>query len=94
MKNNNDLLTEVQELLAKEPSFKNCLTRMYVLVNDGAVILAGSVDNLQLKNLAKKIVSAVSGVKAVIEDLKVERLQHQRIGVQIDWENGSMALTS
>lgn len=93
MKNNRVLLKEVQDALAQEPSFNNCLGSIYVLVNDGAVILAGSVDNSQLKKLAKKIVSAVSGVNLLIEDLKVEAIQPYRVGVQIDWASGRMALT-
>lgn len=92
MKNNKDLLKEVQDALAKDNTLKTCLTNIYVLVNDGAVILAGSVDNMQLKKLAKKIVSAVSGVNLLIEDLRVEPLHQHRVGVQIDWASGSMAL--
>ncbi len=92
MKNNKDLLKEVQDALAKDNTLKTCLTNIYVLVNDGAVILAGSVDSMQLKKLANKIVSAVSGVNLLIEDLRVEPLQQHRVGVQIDWASGSMAL--
>lgn len=92
MKNNSVLLKEVQEALAKDPSFKNCLESIYVLVNDGALILAGSVEKPQLKKLAKKIVSAVTGVNLLIEDLKVETVQSNRVGVQIDWAKGSISL--
>jgi osmotically-inducible protein OsmY len=93
MTNNKDLLTEVQEALRKNAAFKNCLSNIYVLVNDGAVIVAGSVENKQLKSLARKIISAVPGVNLLIEDLKIERTPLQRVGVQIDWASGRMALT-
>lgn len=92
MKNNKVLLKEVQDAFAKDPSFKNCIESIYVLVNDGAVILAGSVENTQLKKLAAKVVSAVSGVNLLIEDLKVGTVQPHRVGVQIDWASGRMAL--
>jgi osmotically-inducible protein OsmY len=93
MKNNKDLLNEVQEALAKNTAFKNCLSNIYVLVNDGAVIIAGAVENNQLKNTARKIVSTIPGVKLLIEDLKIEPVPQHRIGVQIDWASGRMALT-
>ncbi|MEO5603845.1 MAG: BON domain-containing protein [Cyclobacteriaceae bacterium] len=93
MKNNKDLLKDVQDALAKDVSFKNCLASIYVLINDGAVILAGSVDTAQLKNVVRKIVSAVPGVNLLIEDLKVESIPSHRLGVQIDWASGRMALT-
>lgn len=92
MKNNNDLLKEVQDAQAKDNTLKTCITNIYLLVNDGAVILAGSVDNMQVKRLVRKIVSAVSGVDLLIEDLRVEPLHQHRVGVQIDWASGNMAL--
>lgn len=93
MKNNKVLLKDVQDALAKDASLSKCLQNIYVLVNDGAVILAGSVDNAQLKKLASKVVSAVSGVNLLIEDLKIQTPQSDRMGVQIDWASGTMALT-
>lgn len=93
MKTNRDLLKEVQEALAHHPSFKTCIANIYILVNEGAVILAGSVDNIQLKDLARKIVNEISDVNLLIDDLKVEPIRQHRIGVQIDWACGSMALT-
>jgi osmotically-inducible protein OsmY len=92
MKNNRDLLKDIQDALAKEASFKDCLASIYVLVNDGAVILAGSVNTVQLKNIARKITSAVPGVNLLIEELKVEPIPSHRVGVEIDWAIGKTAL--
>jgi osmotically-inducible protein OsmY len=93
MKNNRDLLKEVQNTLANDVTLKNFLTDIYVLVNDGAVILAGSVSNGELKKRAKKIVSEIPGVELLIEDLKTEPNHPHRASVQIDWASGSMALS-
>lgn len=93
MKNNKDLLNEVQEALRKDAAFNNCLSNIYVLVNDGAVIVAGTVESKQLKSLARKVISAVPGVNLLIEDLKIEKTPQHRVGVQIDWASGRMALT-
>lgn len=86
------LLTLVQEALARESKLKSCLDNIYVLVYDGAVIIAGSVTQGSLKELVKHIVSSVHGVNLVINDLKVEPVGTKRLGVQIDWAKGSMAL--
>jgi len=93
MESNTNLLKRVQEELAKESRLKNCLADIYILVNDSAVILAGSVRSESLKKLARKIVSEIPGVNLLIEDLKVETHKQQRVGVQIDWAKGSMALS-
>jgi osmotically-inducible protein OsmY len=93
MKDNKQLLKEVQESLANNSSLRDCLHTIYVLVNDGVVILAGSVDNLSLKNIARNIVHTLPGVNLLIEDLKIEVPKANRVGVQIDWVNGNMALS-
>ena len=86
------LLTLVQEALATESKLESCLDNIYILVYDGAVIIAGSVTQDSLKELVKRIVSSVHGVNLVINDLKVEPVGTKRLGVQIDWAKGSMAL--
>ena len=45
------------------------LADIYILVNDCAVIVAGSVRSESLKKLARKVVSEVPGVNVFIEDL-------------------------
>ena len=92
MKPNTNLLTLVQEALGKEAKLTTSLDNIYILVNDGAVIMAGSVPERSLKTLARRIVSSVPGVNLLIDDLKVEPTQPQRLAVQIDWARGSMAL--
>ncbi|HEY0745038.1 MAG TPA: BON domain-containing protein [Chryseosolibacter sp.] len=82
----------VKKALAKDSSLRACLDNIYILVNDGVVIMAGSVTQESLKTLAQKIVSSVPGVNIVIDDLKVEPSQPHRVGVQIDWAKGRMAL--
>lgn len=93
MKNNKDLLNDVQHALSSNTTLKNCLASIYVLVNNGSVIVAGAVGSLQLKQLAKTIVSAVPGVDLLIDDLKIEVAPQHRVGVQIDWAGGRMSLT-
>jgi osmotically-inducible protein OsmY len=93
MKDNRDLLTAVQNALANDATLKNFLTDIYVLVNDGAVILAGSVSNGELKKRTKKLVSEIPGVNLLIDDLKTEPIHPHRVGVQIDWASGNMALS-
>ena len=94
MENNTTLLKKVQEALAKEERLKNCLADIYILVNDGAVILAGAVRSHSLRQIARKIVSEVPGVSLFIDDLKVEAHKQHRVAVQIDWAKGSMAVSS
>ena len=92
MKNNANLLALVKEALARDSKLKSCLDNVYIFVNHGAVIISGSVPHDLLKVAAKKIVSSVPGVNLVIDDLRVEPARPHRVGVQIDWANGSMAL--
>lgn len=92
MKNNKDLLLKIQETLSKETSLEKDLPGLYVLVNDGAVILGGSVENGQSRKLARQLVRSVSGVEQLIDDLKIQPAQRERIGVQIDWVSGHVAL--
>ena len=93
MKNNNDLLSNVQRELAKNTTLKSYLSNVSVLMNDGAVVLAGAVESYQLKNLIKTIVNAVPGVKLLIDNLKIETVPQHRVGVQFDWIGGRMVLT-
>lgn len=91
MKNNTTLLTQVREALAKDETLTSCLDNIYFLVNDGAVIIAGSVTQNSVRTLIKKIVAAVPGVNLLIDDLRVEPFP-PRVSVQIDWAKGNMAL--
>ncbi|HEY9005761.1 MAG TPA: BON domain-containing protein [Ohtaekwangia sp.] len=94
MKNNKELLWDVQEALTQNPLLKENLSDLYVLVNDGAVIIAGNVGNPNLRQLAEQIVRNIPDVKFLINDIKVGVPDRQRVAVQIDWANGKMALTS
>lgn len=91
MKTDNNLLATVQEALRKDPRLINCLDDIYILVNDGAVIVAGSVTHQSLKEKVGKIVAGVPGVTLLIDDLKIMPVRQQRLSVQIDWANGSLA---
>lgn len=92
MKPNTNLLTLVQEALGKESKLTTSLDNIYILINDGAVIMAGSVPERSLKTVARRTVSSVPGVNLLIDDLKVEPAYPQRVGVAIDWAKGSMTL--
>ena len=92
MKNDASLLTLVQEALAGDSKLNKSLDNIRIFVNDGAVMIAGSVTQRSLKALAKDIVSSIPGVNLVIEDLTVEPAPSRRVGVEIDWTKGSMTL--
>jgi len=90
MNNNKHLLSRVQEALAKEANLTRCLDNIYFLVNDGAVIMGGTVANQSLRRLAIKIVTGVSGVALLIDDLKIDANVSHGTGVQIDWARGAL----
>ncbi|MGC1241457.1 MAG: BON domain-containing protein [Chryseosolibacter sp.] len=79
-----NLLKEARDALAKESELKSCVADIYILVNDGTVILAGSVKSDSLKNLAIRLISEIPGVNLLIEDLKVEAKKSDT-GIQIDF---------
>jgi osmotically-inducible protein OsmY len=93
MKDNKNLLNDVKQALAGNTAFRNCLSKIDVLAKDGAVIIAGVVESTQLKQLAKKIIDSVPGVSLLIDDLKIEATPQHRVSVQIDWVDGTMALS-
>ena len=93
MKNDKDLLNSLQRELTKNTTLKSYLQNVSVLVNDGAVVLAGVVESYYLKNLVKNIVHAVPGVNLLIDNLKIETIPQHRVGVQFDWVGGRMVLT-
>jgi hypothetical protein len=70
MKPNTNLLALVQEAPGKEAKLTPSLDNTYILVNDDAVILAGSVPERTLKTIARRIVSSVPEVSLLIDDLK------------------------
>jgi osmotically-inducible protein OsmY len=92
MEKNMNIMALVQEALAKDSNLKPFLGTIYIFDNQGVVTLKGSVPDDFVKGLSMKIVSAVAGVKQVIDELKVEPKEHPRVDVQIDWANGDMAL--
>jgi hypothetical protein len=92
MKPNTNLLALVQEVLGKESKLRTSLDNIHILVNDGAVIMAGTVPARSLKTLARRIVSSLPGVNLLIDDLRVDPDQPHRVGVQIDWAKGRMTL--
>lgn len=92
MKNNTDLLRLIQETLVKDTNLRDCLDNIYILVNDGSVIIAGSVTQRALKTLARKTISGIPGVNILIDDLKIEPIRQQRVGVKIDWARGHMSV--
>lgn len=84
MKHNANLLEKVKDALSEDPRLRDDVANIYILVNDGAVILAGSVKNIALKQLAIRTVSGIHGVNLVIEDLTVEP-QRNSGGILIDF---------
>ncbi len=92
MENLKNLLMRVREALAKDPKLSTCLDNIYMLENDGALIISGSVPHASLKTLIKDLASSVAGIKMVMDDIKVEPGHQHRVGVQIDWASESMVL--
>ncbi|KRB59927.1 BON domain-containing protein [Flavobacterium sp. Root186] len=71
MKKNNDvLLKEVKEAIKWEPILNS--NDIDVSVNDGIVTLGGTVDNYTQKKEAEQTVKNIAGVKAVVDDVKVD----------------------
>jgi osmotically-inducible protein OsmY len=93
MNNDKELLKQIQERLENDTRFANCLESIYVLINNGVVILAGSVDDPSLKMPAERTVSCIPGVSLVIDDLKVEPNENRAVRVQIDWAKSNLSLS-
>ena len=71
MKKNNDvLLKEVIEAIKWEPILNS--NDIDVSVDDGIVTLGGTVDNYTQKKEAEQTVKNIAGVKAVVDDVKVD----------------------
>ena len=71
MKKNNDvLLKEVKEAIKWEPILNS--NDIDVSVNDGIVTLGGTVDNYTQKKEAEQTAKNIAGVKAVVDDVKVD----------------------
>jgi osmotically-inducible protein OsmY len=84
MKHNADLLKKIKDALSEDPRLKDDVANVYILVNDGAVILAGSVKTIALKEQAIKTVSGIRGITLLIEDVIVEP-QRNNGGILIDF---------
>jgi len=71
MKKNNDVLRkEVVEAIKWEPLLSS--NEIDVSVHDGIVTLGGTVDNYTQKKEAEQAVKNIAGVKAVVDDVKVD----------------------
>jgi len=71
MKKSNDVLRrEVMEAIKWEPVLES--NKIKVSVQQGIVTLAGTVDNYNQKKEAEHITKDLSGVKAIIDDIKVD----------------------
>ncbi len=93
MENNQDLLKQVQQALQNDEKIASYINNIQVRVNNGIVTLAGAVDSSLLKTRAEKIVSALNGVTRIIQNLQVQTGLQKRVGVRIDWNVGSMAIS-
>ncbi|MHC0441084.1 BON domain-containing protein [Flavobacterium sp. 3-210] len=71
MKKCNDVLRkEVIEAIQWEPILSS--NEIDVSVDDGIVTLRGTVDNYTQKKEAEQAVKNIAGVKAVVDDIKVD----------------------
>jgi osmotically-inducible protein OsmY len=69
MKTNQELAKDVQEAIQWEPVLRN--TEIGVTAFDGVITLTGNVDNYLKKSKAEDTAKAVTGVKAVVEEIEV-----------------------
>ena len=71
MKKSNDVLRkEVMEAIKWEPILDS--NKIEVSVQDGIVTLAGTVDNYNQKKEAEHTIKDISGVRAIIDDVRVD----------------------
>ncbi|MDA6071555.1 BON domain-containing protein [Flavobacterium sp. AC] len=71
MKKSNDVLRkEVMEAINWEPILDS--NKIEVSVQDGIVTLAGTVDNYNQKKEAEHTIKDISGVRAIIDDVRVD----------------------
>jgi len=92
MKNSKELQNEVHNALASEGTLAHYLSNIYILADNGRVQLFGLVDQPELKNLIKKIVSSLPSVRSVINNIRVEPNRTPRVHVEFDWTNGRMVV--
>lgn len=92
MKNNANLLAEIKQALANDPALAPCLSSINIAVNDGAVVLSGTIDSTELKTRATEIVSAIPGVDYLIEEFHIDKGDQHRVDVQLDWAKGKITL--
>lgn len=69
-KSNDDLSKEVMEAIKWEPILQS--NKIEVSVQDGIVTLSGTVDNYNQKKEAEDIIKDISGVRSIIDDVKVD----------------------
>ena len=72
MKTNSDLKNDVQNALKWEPSLKT--SKIGVAVDDGIVILTGTVEDYSQKSEAEDAAKNVAGVMAVVEEIEVKTI--------------------
>lgn len=92
MKNNANLLAKIKQALANDPTLAPGLPGINIAVNDGTVVLSGTIDSTELKTRATEIVSAIPGVDYLIEEFRIDKGDQHRVDVTLDWENGKMTL--
>lgn len=85
MKSNKTLLRQVQQAICRNKRLKNCLENIYVMINEGAVIISGSVPSADLKKVALEAVRNIPGASIVIDDLRIEPPGRHSVSVQIGW---------
>lgn len=93
MKNDKDLGRQVQKALSKDVALKSNINHIKIFVNDGTVVLSGTVSDYPTKSAIKKVVAETTGVIRVSDDLRVESPNPDRVGVFFDWTNGSMVIS-
>jgi osmotically-inducible protein OsmY len=91
MRTDHELLEQLREELRRVSWIQPFLGLVEVKVEGGEVVVNGRVPGDYLKGAVLRLIGATPGVGRVIDHLSVEET-HPRVGVQIDWTQGTMVL--
>lgn len=75
MRTNGDLLKEVMHILHSDPGID--ATNIIAKVENGVVILTGTVHSPTIKWMAKEAIRHINGIKEIKEDLRVKPLSSE-----------------
>lgn len=90
MKSDREIMREIRKIILENPLISECLSTMYIIVNDGEVLLSGEVATPEQQKQITQAVVAIPGVRELLNELKVQPRPRHRQNVDIDWATGEM----